>query len=226
MRPVKKKKIDKQYAPYGTAKDDLIDDIGKYCSFCEVVVHSKSSLEVEHIQPKGLSQYAHLKESWSNFLLACKNCNTIKGDKNVVFNTIHLPHKNNTFLSFNVVGGMIEINDSIAATEKDKAREILQLVGIDRRPGHAHYSSKDDRWQNRLETWNLAQRYLIKYQSQLSDIETITDLAINRGFFTVWMTVFEQHIDVRKALINSFKGTATDCFDHNTMPINRNGANI
>lgn len=235
MRPIKKRiwfdenqiEIDKQYSPYGTAKDDLIDNIGRYCSFCEVVVHPKSSLEVEHVQPKNLPKYSNLKESWSNFLLACKNCNTTKGNKDVLLTTIHLPHKNNTFLSIKIKeGGMIEINDSISDIEKNKAREILRLVGIDRRPGHPNYSSKDDRWQNRYETWNLAQKYLKKYQSQLIDIDSIADLAINKGFFTVWMTVFEQHGNVRQALINSFNGTADDCFDNRTLPINRNGAEI
>jgi hypothetical protein len=235
MRPVEKKiwtdtnniKIDKQYSPYGNAKDDLIDNLGKYCSFCEVPVPSKSSLEVEHVQPKSLLKYFHLEKSWSNFLLGCKNCNSVKGLQDVVFSELHLPHKNNSALSFQIKeGGLIEISDTIDVLEKQKAQNTLNLVGIDRRPKHSLYSKKDDRWQNRYEAWNLAQKYLKKYQSNLVDIDIIIDLAIHKGFFSVWMTVFENDLDIRQALIDNFKGTAKTCFDSKISPINRNGLTI
>lgn len=235
MRPVEKKIwfdstgtiIDKQYSPYGSAKDDLINNIGKFCSFCEVPVPPKSSLEVEHIQPKSLPQYAILKESWSNFLLGCKNCNAIKGSQDVLLNNVHLPHKNNTFLSFQIKeGGLIQLSDTLDSTEKTKALAIANLVGLQRRPNHPRYSQKDDRWQNRYEAWNLAQKYFEKYKLSIIDIDTIVDLAVSKGFFTVWMTVFEGEFNVRQALINNFEGTATSCFDSITNPVNRNGLEI
>ncbi len=234
MRPVEKKiwieknlEIDKQYSPYGNAKDDLIDNLGKYCSFCEVPVPPKSSLEVEHVQPKSLPKYFHLEKSWSNFLLGCKNCNSVKSKQDVVFSELHLPHKNNTALSFQIKeGGLIEISDTINVLEKQKALNTLNLVGIDRRPKHPQYSKKDDRWQNRYEAWNLAKIYLEKYKNKLVNIDTIIDLAIIKGFFSVWMTVFENDPAIRQALINNFKGTAKTCFDMNTSPVNRNGTTI
>jgi uncharacterized protein (TIGR02646 family) len=235
MRPVTKKvwtddtgqPIDKQYHPYQKAKDDLIDNIGKYCSFCEVPVPPKSSLEVEHIRPKSLDKYQHLSESWSNFLLGCKNCNPIKGAKDFEFDQIHLPHLNNTLLSFQIrEGGLLEVSANITPDEKAKAQKMIWLVGIDRRPGQAEYSSKDDRWKNRLEAWNLAKKYHQKYQSLTVDVDTIADLALNIGFFMVWITVFENSTEVRQALIDRFRGTAKDCFDDTTQPIRRNGALI
>ena len=36
------------------------------------------------------------------------------------------------------------------------------------------------------------------------------------GFFSIWMTVFEDDVAVRKLLIKEFAGTATDCFDTDT----------
>jgi 5-methylcytosine-specific restriction endonuclease McrA len=231
MRPVEKKiwienntEIDRQYSPYGNAKDDLIENLGKYCSFCEVPVPPKSSLEVEHVQPKSLPKYFHLEKSWSNFLLGCKNCNSVKSNQDVVFSELHLPHKNNTALSFQIKeGGLIEISGTIDVLEKQKAQNTLNLVGIDRRPGHPQYSKKDDRWQNRYEAWNLARIFFEKYKNKLVDIDTIIHFAIINGFFSVWMKVFENDLDIRQALIDNFKGTAKTCFNIQTIPINRNG---
>lgn len=192
MRPVEKRiwtdvngnEIDKVYLPYGSAKDDLIDNIGKYCSFCEVPIPPKSSLAVEHILPKSLPKYSHLINSWSNFLLGCPNCNSTKGTDDYSFGDIHLPHRNNTFLSFQIEeGGLIQLSDKLLNKEQARAEKILLLVGLDRRPGHSKYSRKDDRWQNRYETWNLAQKYLTKYHNTTTDVDTIIDLAISKGFF-------------------------------------------
>ena len=46
------------------------------------------------------------------------------------------------------------------------------------------------------------------------------------GFFSVWFTVFDRHIDVKLALIDAFPGTATSCFDHDGSLVNRPGAEI
>lgn len=44
--------------------------------------------------------------------------------------------------------------------------------------------------------------------------EIITnELAPATGFFSVWMTVFSQHPEMRRGFINAFPGTAPDCFD-------------
>jgi hypothetical protein len=230
MRPITKTTFldanglafDKDYDPYGDAKDDLILNLGKYCSFCEVAVPPRSSLEVEHVKNK--NGYPQFKFKWSNFLLGCKNCNTIKGTKDFQFNKIHLPHLNNTFLSFKILdGGLITVNPTLSATEKAKAKLFSELIGIERRPGFPQHSSKDDRWQNRLQVWNLAMRYLPKYQNNQIDLDTLCDLALTHGFFSVWMTVFVNHTDVKKELITIFVGTAKDCFDNQANPKPRNG---
>ncbi len=235
MRPIEKKiwkdelgnSIDKEYDPYTEAKDDLIANIGKYCSYCEVPIPPKSSVAIEHIKPKSLPKYGHLSTKWSNFLFSCTNCNAIKGTKDFEFDDLHLPHKNNTLLSFRLdEGGLLRISPNLSVDEKQKAEKTIWLVGIDRRPGDEAYSSKDDRWQNRFETWNLAVKYLKKYRTHSVSVDVIVDLALAKGFFTVWLTVFESFVEVRKALIHKFEGTATTCFDSSSNAINRNGLGI
>jgi hypothetical protein len=213
------------YSPYDVAKDDLFENLGEYCSFCESYSMS-SSIAVEHIQPKkfkenGVEIYAHLEEDWNNFLLGCVHCNSIKGDKNVILNDLHLPHLTNTLLSFKYTrGGAISVNTALSADEQLKAVLLMKLVGLDRRPGVKDYSSKDKRWSIRKRAWDLAERYLKKYiDGNINDPEIITDFALERGFWSVWMQVFENYPEVRASLISRFKGTFADCL---VSDVNRN----
>jgi hypothetical protein len=53
------------------------------CNYCE----RNEASDVEHILPKG--RFPHLAFVWSNYLLACKNCNTgFKGDKMYIFRSL------------------------------------------------------------------------------------------------------------------------------------------
>ncbi len=213
MRPVDKSQYqDNQaaYDPYGDAKDDLIGALGSFCSYCEREGFS-SALDVEHIEDKHSNPYK--EHDWNNFLLACKNCNSIKGTKPVSFNEILLPHLDNTFIIFSYSeSGMITINATLDNVSASKAQRLMDLVGLDRIPGHADYSDKDKRWEDRKKTWELAKRYLTKFDSNRCDVETIKDLALTRGFWSVWMSVFDGHTSVKEELVNAFNGTRREYF--------------
>ncbi|MEY4905684.1 MAG: hypothetical protein RLZZ292_3499 [Bacteroidota bacterium] len=237
MRPIQKPDIgsiiDKTitiketYKPYQTAKEPLIHSIGQYCSFCERPIPFVS-LEVEHIQAKSIAKYKHLEFLWINFLLACKNCNLAKAAIDVIFDEIYLPHLNNTFLIFCIKeGGLITINPNIQDPDKiAKTQKLIDLLGLDRVAGHSKRTRADDRWQGRHKAWNLATRFLEKHQQQQTDVETIVELCKSDGFWSIWMTVFQNYPEVKKALITETIGTATNCFDHNFNAINRNGSEI
>lgn len=221
--------VSETYDPYQSAKKTLMVNLGEYCSYCEVHNPNQRDLHVEHVQPKGLRQYADLQTKWSNFLLACSTCNGAdnKGDKNVVLADIHLPHLNNTFLSLQYLpGGVIKVNPTLSAVSRQHAQALIQLIGLDKKP--SEYALSDNRWQKRSCTWNMAQRYLSKYREGKADVETIIDLAKAEGHWSIWFTVFDGHNEVRKALIGSFPGTAACCFDaaNNYAPINRNPGNL
>lgn len=224
MRPVEKGPwptdpnntgVYKVYSPYDTAKDDLFGTIDEYCSYCECWSMS-SSIAVEHVQAKeckvnSVKIYAHLSEDWNNFIIACVHCNSIKGKKDVVLPGSYMPHITNTWLCFKYTqGGAIGINSTLSATEQNFAKQLMGLVGLDRRPGKRYYSSKDKRWDYRRKAWDLAERYINKYQKGEADQETICELAKSRGFWSVWISVFASHQTIKTALTQAFKGTFAD----------------
>lgn len=221
MRPIIKRRNTKVYNEYGEAKSDLILHIGHFCSYCERHVSPESALEVEHILPK--SKYPYLINSWRNFLLSCKHCNTIKSSKDLIISEIHLPHLNNTFLSFEYkISGKINIHPNLIGTVVEiKAQNLLDLVGLDREPSNKKYHSADNLVEKRKNTFTLAQRYLSKYEAQTADNEIIIDLALKTGFWSIWMEVFQNHLQIRQLLIHHFPNTAAECFDANTQPIFR-----
>jgi hypothetical protein len=53
-------------------------------------------------------------------------------------------------------------------------------------------------------------------------------IAINAsdGFFSIWMEVFKDDVDMRQRLIDAFPGTASDCFDAHCKAIARPGGKI
>jgi uncharacterized protein (TIGR02646 family) len=209
MRPIDKNNLNGiEYSPYGTAKDDLIATIGSFCSYCERRGY-ESALDVEHVIDKASNP--KLEEKWDNFLLACKNCNSIKGRKKVDLSKVLLPHLNDTFSPFEYgVGGSIRIKDSIPQELKSKTQKLIDLVGLLRRPGAPSYSNKDKRWKDRLEVDSLARRYHDKYIEGNIEIEDILNLAEAKGFWSVWMTVFKDVPKVKQALIDGFPGTNKD----------------
>ncbi len=216
------------YNPYSDAKDDLERNIGGYCSYCERPTTDEAS-HVEHVQPKGLLKYKNLEFSWSNFLLSCARCNGAdnKHNKDVVFANIHLPHNNNT--SYSIIyleGGFVTINPILNGKELENAEALINLVGLDKRPGHASHLPKDKRWDRRREVWEIAVRYLAEYENHKIGVLNIIDLAKGYGFWSVWFNVFCNHSLIKQALIQNFRGTAS-CFDSNNNfnPIPRNPTN-
>lgn len=74
------------FADYDDAKPFLLARLGPFCSYCERRI--PTNLAVEHIQPKGVPKYAPLEKTWDNFLLACVNCNSTKGDDDVLLDQV------------------------------------------------------------------------------------------------------------------------------------------
>ena len=238
MRPIKKwavgdtnpitnKAILAIYNPHIKAKPDLAANLGDFCSYCEVF---DSDSQVEHIVSK--NQDNGLSKSWTNFALACGICNNNpnKGSKSVDLDTMYFPHRNNTFLIFTYgEGGFVSVNTELSNQQKQKAQALMSLVGLDKYPKKTNDASvdlkNDKRWQHRHTAWEYAVRYLTKYELRKVSAKAIAHIAEQRGFFSVWFTVFMAHQEVKAALINHFEGTALDCFDDDYNPIPRNPNN-
>lgn len=215
MRPVVKSDrrdstgIPIEINPYGDAKSDLCDELGTFCSFCEKY-NSRAALAVEHILGRktrdvvGNLKYIHHEYRWDNFLIGCVNCNGIKGAKDVNILNPYMPHQNNLIHYIEILrGGIVQIKAGVTGVELQQTQSFIDLVGLDRVPGHQEYSNKDDRWDNRLKADDIAQRQLLKYtQPQpATDLETIVDLARTTGYFSIWYSVFHAFDEVKEALI-------------------------
>jgi len=223
MRPINKGETPRTYKRYQDAQTDLVTRIGKYCSYCERPI--KSSLAVEHIQPK--SKYPNLERDWDNFLLGCSNCNSSKSAKDVQLADYVWPHLDNTFLAIQYLeAGRVTFNPHF----RQKAQNIIELTGLDKEPGHPNLHKRptqtDYRWSDRKEVWDIAKAKLKKLQNQelknsdTEDIrEIIVELAQATGMFSIWMKIFEDDIDMKRRFIEAFAGTKRECFDANGRAI-------
>jgi uncharacterized protein (TIGR02646 family) len=115
----------KVYAEHADARADLFGAMGRYCSFCERPI--KAGLAVEHVQCQ--KHFPQLEREWTNFLLACVNCNSTKGAKKISRKGIFLPDQDNTFLALTYsTGGKVRTTTSLTSPQKSKATKLIQLV--------------------------------------------------------------------------------------------------
>ena len=228
MRPV-----DKGACPYDSinkyqdAKEPLVKRIGEYCSYCEV--HLESGLAVEHVQPK--SRQPSKECDWLNLLLACPNCNSTKGDADINDSNINdylWPDIHNTFLALQYSkAGVVSVNPSLPHDIQEKAQRLISLVGLDRTPDISCDNS-DKRWLKRKEAWGIAQRAKERLQKcNCAEMRAqIADTFEVNGHFSIWMTVFANDADIKKRLIEKFRGTSCNAFDALGNPIPRTSQGI
>ncbi|MCC6460181.1 MAG: HNH endonuclease [Saprospiraceae bacterium] len=227
--------VSTNYNPYGNANPVLQLNLGDYCSYCEVF---SSDLEVEHVVAK--HQDDSKKTEWDNFLLACGRCNgrDNKSNKHVDLNDIYLPHSHNTLFIFEYKeGGLIDVHSQVGRPDQiTKAKALLDLVGLDKYPGNPKYPpsqthpmgfpENDKRWEGRRTAWEKAKRKLEVFEKGDIDADAVAKFARERGFFSVWLSVFHAHPVVKQAMISLFTGTEPTCFSPNSFdPIPRNPNN-
>lgn len=199
--------------------------IGAYCSYCELVLdHGR---EVEHIQPKSVPANAALETQWSNFLLACKNCNATKSKHDPALNEWLIPDRDNTAAAFVYrKDGIIDVAPALLPPTSDQATKTLGLMKLNRKV-HRVLNEKGnlvalDRRNQRMQAWLLAERWVQKFTANptADSADAIIDLATTGGFFSIWMTAFVAFPAIRQRLIDApkFQGTEKSCFDAATLP--------
>jgi len=213
---------------YREARGELIERMGQYCSYCEMRLNA--SLAVEHVRPKkppGAKSVLEDRElNWDNFLLGCTNCNSIKGNDDVVLEEYLWPDADNVFRALEYRrGGVVRERGQLLPALEAKARAMIELVGLERRPGK-DLEASDRRWLNRREAWGEAEsareRLLISVDKTAMR-EPIVATAKATGFWSVWMTVFGDDPIMLRMLIEAFPGTARDCFDERGVALPRPG---
>lgn len=228
MRPVTRVAAPKTYKVYQDAIGDLEDCFGCYCSYCER--RFPACLAVEHVSPKSLD--AARETDWTNFLLGCVNCNSIKSDTRTNDEDFLWPDKDNTLKAIEYkAGGLVDVVSTLDPQVKAKANALIELVGLDRYPAQPpakQPADRDKRYLEREEKWKLAQlmREALGRNDNNDFREVLVNLAKQSGFFGIWMAAFHDDSDMRRRLVESFVGTARDCFEADWSLKTRAGGHI
>lgn len=222
MRPVRRgaSPLSNDFAGYRDAFPHLVARLGGYCSYCERTIPTQ--LAVEHLLAKALPQYAHLVGRWDNFLLGCVNCNSTKLDKDVDPAGILLPDRDNTLGALvYTADGKVQPSPASPPEVQAMAGRLLSLVGLDKKPADARDENGKlvaiERVAQRMQAWGearTAKSLVDKDPGNVGLRRMAVGWASARGFFSVWMTVFQGDADMRNRLIDAFPGTReSGCFD-------------
>lgn len=222
MRPVRRGVSPQEgdFDPYQSARNPLRGRIGGYCSFCERRVDA--GLAVEHIEPKGHPDHAHKIGTWSNFLLACANCNATKGKEPVPLDEILLPDRDNTFVAYEYAeDGKVSVKAGLSEQRTVAAQKTLVMAGLDKE-GYEFLDDNGkqvvvDRVSGRQEIWSSALDARAEVVAEgLTErrLRLVSRFAQASGGFSIWMKVFEEMPEVLAALIADHPGTVqSGCFN-------------
>jgi uncharacterized protein (TIGR02646 family) len=177
-----------RFSRYQQARPFLIQRIGRYCSYCECRIEHMPA--VEHVSPK-ISDPARERD-WTNFLIACVNCNSKKIDKPTAGLDFFFPDSHNTFFAFTYkADGKVYLHPQLTdALDEVKARNTIDLVGLD-----VNSTDADTRQINRKDFWREAMKALARMSARPEDRDLRDQLkvGVERGHFSVWMTVFSEN---------------------------------
>lgn len=160
-------------------------------------------------------------------LSAVTNCNSVKGDKDVADDETLWPDRDNAMIAIEYSkGGFVRVVDSLDPPIKTMARKLVTLIGLDRHGAREwpNPATRDRRWLQRDEVWAEAEKLLDIYKdlgASEAVKKLVIDVAKGYGFFSIWIELFSDHPEILHGLIESFPGTAANCFDPDGSPINR-----
>jgi len=220
MRPVQRGAPPHGATTYEQMRPTLLTRLGSYCSYCEYPV--KHVPHAEHIIPKG--RYPTYRNRWDNLLVACTYCNGYKSKKlptSATLNDYLWPTCDNTARAFTSENVYPRLPDGLIEPARTLAAKLYGLVRLS--------LPNDDRAKERAEVYVLAQRWYAALQTAPAPgllRQAIVDLAVVKGFFSIWMEIFAGDPVMRHALISAFPGTATNCFNAATAPIARPGGRL
>ena len=227
MRPVDRGTAPGKYTGYQDAGPDLQGRLGAYCSYCERRI--ETNLAVEHIQPKSL--VPELETSWNNFLLACVNCNSAKGNTSIILTDYFWPDVDNTLRALEYSeGGLVQPRANLVNHNRTKAQNTIELTGLDKYPGNLgrEPTTSDQRWLRRYKIWRKAKEARADLAKQNTDLtrKHIVEIAVAWGIFSIWWTVFANDVDMRRRLREAFTGTDDKSFDKNENLVPRPGGQL
>lgn len=217
----------KTVTDYKDWRADLIDRIGNYCSYCNMVLND--SPQVEHVSPKNPQpgQPAGSLLAWDNMVLACGPCNRAKSNNPCSDTTHFLPDFHNTMLAFDyevvdvvqrlsAKACLVKLKQGLTGAQSTKAQNTIDLCKLDKIL--VNRRATDYRWKYRHEalvaarlsrqSWENIDK---KYSDQFLPLLTIA--ATGKGYFSIWYEIFRDVPEVLHALIAAFPNTELSCFD-------------
>ena len=204
MRPVDKGTSPREYTDYGRARHDLAEKIGYYCSYCEMQVYN--CIEVDHVF--SINQ-GGAPLQWSNFLLSCKYCNTIKSDHNDNLTDYLWPDLDNTDLAFAYAEERaVEPNPNQSQDVQLSARRTIALTGLNRFPGGVNEPTEaDTRWRSRKEAWDVARKSYNDWLEApiIQMARTIAGSSRLKGHYSIWIEVFKDEPVVLGEIDNIYR---------------------
>ncbi len=154
--------------------------------------------------------------------MACTNCNSTKGDEDISLEEYVFPHLCNSFSFFSYPeNGLVEPNKSLSEENQILAQNTIDLLGLGRSKPKMGTNSwkeaRDSRHIKRLEVRMMAIKYLRVYRESSQDcrgevVKLICDLVRGYGFWSTWMTIFEEEPLLRKEVCCSLPGTRVGWF--------------
>lgn len=161
--------IDNAAQEYQFSIGALISRLGEYCSYCEIALGA--NLTIDHVVPKSTS--VNQENDWSNFLLACPNCNSRKGtrvqDRAGYYwpDDIYISQATTGFNTFSILEYYWDTNSMVALVRRnpnlpagvvpayvDSTIDIVKLNNYD--PNDSDPKRSDRRVRNRTRTWEIA----------------------------------------------------------------------
>ena len=117
------------------------------------------------------------------------------------------------------------MNPNLSPAQQAKALNSIRLTGLDKFPGNKDRepTSADKRWKRRIDYWRMAKvdRQRLQTNDSIAVRELIVQNVQGRGMFSIWWTVFEDDVDMRRRLREAFKGSAKSCFDADEKAVSR-----
>lgn len=239
MRPIDKGTVpkidheDKTVSDYKDWREDLLERIGNYCAYCNMLLND--SPQVEHVAPK--SSHPQLQLNWNNMLLACGPCNRAKSNHAYDNETHYMPDYHNTQIAFEYIVvahpkrkklmACIPVPRELDLVEFAKAQKTIDLFKLDSITSNPR--ATDLRWKYRFEAFASSRLWRESWDNwgkNMQDvfIPLLIDAAKGKGFFSIWFDCFIDVSSIKKALIENFPGTRKSCFseidEFNPLPIN------
>ncbi len=228
----------KAVSDYKDWRQDLIDRIGNYCSYCNMVLND--SPQVEHVIAQSLDPAIRL--DWNNMVLGCGPCNRAKSSTQCPPATHFLPDFHNTHLAFDY----IIINHPKRKNQKacipvpmpglqqpEKARNTIALCRLDALTSNPRATHL--RWKYHYDVCITAKKWLQAWDDTFSAavesdkllfFDLLKTAVLPTGFFSIWFEIFNDVIEVKQALVDWFPNTDSASFDTAFNPQPRNLADL